>query len=124
MIFEASLHFAALAPSASLLGTMVCSVSWMNSGLYSVWTRLLAPFQREIYLAGSRHASHCDALSTTSQQLSSPLKSPYSTHFQPVAMVSSKGKPTDPKLREEAKEGTFTSHFMRPKLGCHNLLFS
>ena len=36
-----------------------------------------------------------------------------------VAMVSSKGKPTDPSLREEAKEGLLCAQNM-----CHNVLLS
>ena len=100
-----SLHFPALAPSASLLEPSVALSSRVNSGSYFVWTRLLALFKLEIYPTGRRHASLCDALLPTSQQF---LKSPTPSNnnqFKPIAMVSSKGKPTDPKLREEAKEG-------------------
>lgn len=43
--------------------------------------------------------------------------------FNYFAMVSSKGKPTDPKLREEAKEGMLNHPRMRPKFGCHKSHF-
>ena len=99
-----------------------CRVSWMNSGYYRVWTRLLAWFQQAkmIYLGVRRHAFQCDALSTIPQNNSGfPTKYPQLKSPRLVAMVSSKGKPTDPSLREEAKEGLLFAQNM-----CHNVLLS
>lgn len=71
-------------------------------------------------LAGLRHASLCDALLTYSQQHPHSTKNlekkdSYIQQSKLVAMVSSKGKPTDPKLREEAKEGMSKCPYYAPR---------
>ena len=112
--------FCALVLSASITWNG-CHVSWMNSGYYLLWTRLLALFQQDDL---PWRPSSCISVRRAFNQFLTTIPEIPSRYIQLkspklVVMVSSKGKPTDPSLREEAKEGLLCAQTM-----FHNVLLN